>query len=178
MKKIILIPVLLLFIFCEKKDSAHHFIQGEAFGTTYNIQLYSERDLDFKKGLDSVIDAVNHSVSTYIPQSDISKINNYVGFIGNFKNEYNIFKVKNMEDKRSKGARCDQSGKSDSIKLLNMILDENKYTTENTKGRNKIEFCILQELILRKYDKENENNKRWFLRVNEALINNIEKLSF
>lgn len=109
---------------------------------------------------------------------DISKINNYVGFIGNFKNEYNIFKVKNMEDKRSKGARCDQSGKSDSIKLLNMILDENKYTTENTKGRNKIEFCILQELILRKYDKENENNKRWFLRVNEALINNIEKLSF
>ena len=76
MKKIILIPVLLLFIFCEKKDSAHHFIQGEAFGTTYNIQLYSERDVDFKKGLDSVIDAVNHSVSTYIPQSDISKINN------------------------------------------------------------------------------------------------------
>ncbi|HPE83215.1 MAG TPA: FAD:protein FMN transferase [Aequorivita sp.] len=76
MKKLILIPVLLLFIFCEKKDSAHHFIQGEAFGTTYNIQLYSERDVDFKKGLDSVIDAVNLSVSTYIPQSDISKINN------------------------------------------------------------------------------------------------------
>jgi superfamily II DNA or RNA helicase len=34
--------------------------------------------------------------------------NRYVGFIGNFKNEYNIFKVKDMEDTRGKGARCDQ----------------------------------------------------------------------
>ncbi|WP_111844607.1 FAD:protein FMN transferase [Aequorivita antarctica] len=75
MKKIILIPVLLLFIFCEKKEATHRFMQGEAFGTTYNIQFYSEKDIDFKKGLDSVIEAVNRSVSTYIPDSDISKVN-------------------------------------------------------------------------------------------------------
>ena len=75
MKKLILIPVLLLFIFCDKKENTHRFLQGNAFGTTYNIQFYSERNIDFKKGLDSVIDAVNHSVSTYIPNSDISKIN-------------------------------------------------------------------------------------------------------
>lgn len=75
MKKLIFIPVLLLFIFCEKKETPHHLMQGEAFGTTYNIQFYSEKDIDFKKGLDSVIEAVNHSVSTYIPESDISKVN-------------------------------------------------------------------------------------------------------
>ncbi|MCB0465925.1 MAG: FAD:protein FMN transferase, partial [Aequorivita sp.] len=75
MKKLILIPVLLLFIFCDKKENTHRFLQGNAFGTTYNIQFYSERNIDFKKGLDSVIDDVNHSVSTYIPNSDISKIN-------------------------------------------------------------------------------------------------------
>jgi thiamine biosynthesis lipoprotein len=75
MKKLIFIPLLLLFIFCEKKEATHRFLQGEAFGTTYNIQFYSENDIDFKKGLDSVIDAVNHSVSTYIPDSDISKVN-------------------------------------------------------------------------------------------------------
>lgn len=75
MKKFIFIPVLLLFIFCEKNENTHRFIQGEAFGTTYNIQFYSEKDIEFKKGLDSVIDAVNHSVSTYIPDSDISRIN-------------------------------------------------------------------------------------------------------
>ncbi len=75
MKKLIFIPALLLFLFCEKKESAPIFLEGEAFGTTYHIQFYSEKNIDFKKGLDSVIDAVNHSVSTYIPESDISKIN-------------------------------------------------------------------------------------------------------
>ena len=75
MRKLFLIPVLLLFVFCEKKEPQPIFLQDDAFGTTYNIQFYSERDIDFKKGLDSVIDAVNHSVSTYIPDSDISKVN-------------------------------------------------------------------------------------------------------
>lgn len=103
--------------------------------------------------------------------------NTIVGFIASFKNDYNIFKVKNMEDKRSKGARCDQSGKADSLKLLNTILGETKYTPANTKGRNKVEFCILQEFILR-----NNNiihtDKKWFLTPQESIINNIEKISF
>ena len=109
---------------------------------------------------------------------DINNMNTYVGFIGNFKNEYNIFKVKNMTDKRSKGARCDQSGKSDAIKLLNSILNESKYTNENTKGRNKTEFCIIQEMVLRFFDKNSKNGKRWFLKIDESIINNIEKMSF
>ncbi len=75
MKKLFFIPVLLLFIFCEKKEAEPLFLQGDAFGTTYNIKFYSEKNIDFKKGLDSVIDVVNHSVSTYIPDSDISKVN-------------------------------------------------------------------------------------------------------
>jgi len=103
--------------------------------------------------------------------------NTIVGFIASFKNDYNIFKVKKMEDKRSKGARCDQSGKADSLKLLNTILGETKYTTGNTKNRNKVEFCILQEFILR-----NNNiiykDKKWFLTPQESIINNIEKISF
>jgi hypothetical protein len=99
--------------------------------------------------------------------------NRYVGFIGNFKNEYNIFKVKDMEDKRGKGARCDQTGKSDTFGILNYILDDNKYTSENTKGRKKIEFCVMQELLLRFYNKTEEKKKVWFLNQQEAVINNI-----
>jgi len=75
MKKLIFAPLLLLFIFCENKEPKHLLLQGDAFGTTYNIQLYTEKDIDFKKGLDSVVAVVNHSVSTYIPDSDISKVN-------------------------------------------------------------------------------------------------------
>jgi len=99
--------------------------------------------------------------------------NRYVGFIGNFKNEYNIFKVKDMEDKRGKGARCDQSGKSDTFGILNHILDKSKYTSENTKGRKKIEFCVIQELLLRFYNKTKKDNKIWFLNPSEAIVNNI-----
>jgi hypothetical protein len=109
-----------------------------------------------------------------IPLSDY---NPYVGFVGNFKNEYNIFKIKHMNDKRSKGARCDQSNKADTIKTLNTIIGENKYTHDNTKGRNKIEICNLQELWLRYFDKENKNGKRWFLNPSESIINNIEQIS-
>ncbi len=75
MKKFVYIPILFLLLSCGKKDPQSEILQGEAFGTTYNIQYYSGKDFDAKKGIDSVIDAVNHSVSTYINDSDISKIN-------------------------------------------------------------------------------------------------------
>lgn len=75
MLKYFSIAAIFIFISCNEKRSEPVYMQGDAFGTTYNIQFYSDRDIDFKKGLDSVIAAVNHSVSTYIPDSDISKIN-------------------------------------------------------------------------------------------------------
>lgn len=50
-------------------------LHGDAFGTTYSIQFYSDEHLDAEKGLDSVIYAINKSVSTYMPNSDISKVN-------------------------------------------------------------------------------------------------------
>jgi len=138
--------------------------------------LLIKSDKEFIKGeQEDYIDLTNELKKVIITISDYNK---FVGFIGNFKNEYNIFKVKNMEDKRSKGARCDQSGKSDAIKLLNSILEETKYTPENTRGRNKREFCVIQEMVLRYYNKINKNNKIWFLTPQAAIVNNIEKASF
>lgn len=49
---------------------------GEAFGTSYSIIYQSTEALNLQKEIDSVIAAVNRSLSTYIPDSDISKINN------------------------------------------------------------------------------------------------------
>ena len=108
----------------------------------------------------------------------LTNYNTLVGFITMFKKDYNIFKVKNLDDKRSKGARCDQAGKSETIKLLNEIIDDTVYSSENTKGRNKIEFCVLQEMYLRYFDKISKNNKRWFVTPSEMILNGIEKLSF
>ena len=106
----------------------------------------------------------------------IDNLNSIVGFIGIFKNEYMIFKVKQLNKKRNKGARCDQSGKADTIKLLNLIVGENKYNSTNTKGINQKQLCVLQEFLLRIYDYENKDNKRWFISPSEAILINIEKL--
>lgn len=121
------------------------------------------------------IDLKNEIKKMVIPVEKYNK-KNIVGFVVTFKNEFNIFKVKNLTDARSKGARCDQSGKADSLKVLNTILGENKYTSENTKGRNKLEFCIIQEFLLR-YNNLSDKNERWYLTPIESIINNIEKLS-
>lgn len=48
---------------------------GEALGTTYSIIYISDRELDYGEELDSIFNDINRSMSTYIPSSDISKIN-------------------------------------------------------------------------------------------------------
>ena len=60
---------------CVEKTPQPKVQQGNAFGTTYTIQFYSERNVDLSRGVDSVINQINQSVSTYIPTRDISKIN-------------------------------------------------------------------------------------------------------
>lgn len=75
MKVFYLITSLLLMVSCSPKEPKLTILQGNAFGTTYTIQYYSENVFEAEKGIDSVIYAVNKSVSTYMPNSDISKIN-------------------------------------------------------------------------------------------------------
>ncbi|UII76726.1 FAD:protein FMN transferase [Flagellimonas sp. HMM57] len=48
---------------------------GNALGTTYSIIYISDVKLDFQKEIDSVFQVFNKSMSTYLPDSDISKIN-------------------------------------------------------------------------------------------------------
>jgi hypothetical protein len=138
--------------------------------------LLVKGDEEWKNGQqEDYTDLVPELKKLVIPMSNY---NTLVGFITMFKKDYNIFKVKNLDDKRSKGARCDQAGKSETIKLLNEIIDDTVYSSVNTKGRNKIEFCVLQEMYLRYFDKISKNNKRWFVTPSEMILNGIEKLSF
>ncbi|MRI01463.1 FAD:protein FMN transferase [Kriegella sp. EG-1] len=48
---------------------------GGALGTSYSIIYIAKSKLDYQKDIDSVFAAINQSMSTYIPTSDISKIN-------------------------------------------------------------------------------------------------------
>lgn len=115
-----------------------------------------------------------------LTKKDFSAIVGYIGYEKN--NKYMVFKTKNMEAKRNTGARCDESGKNKTIESLNKIIGSEKYTKENTKlikekngtviqqTMGQIELCILQEFILRFFNKTHKEKKIWFVAPESALL--------
>jgi FAD:protein FMN transferase len=65
----------LAFLTCNQKGSQLHTIAGEAQGTTYRITYESPEKQNLQGGIDSLLKAIDLSLSTYIPHSIISRIN-------------------------------------------------------------------------------------------------------
>ena len=80
--KLILAKTFIIFLFisgCKNTSSEKkHYFEGNALGTTYHITAFASQNSQSvsKKDIDSVITAVNNSLSTYQPNSLISQINN------------------------------------------------------------------------------------------------------
>ena len=75
-KSLLLLFATLLFSCSSKKETQTIKYEGFVFGTTYHITLVTDEIKDYQKSIDSLFFLVNKSLSTYIPTSDISKINN------------------------------------------------------------------------------------------------------
>lgn len=75
MKKAILFLSILFLLSCSDNEVVFQKINGNAFGTTYNIIYQDYKNSNFEKQFDSLIYVVNKSMSIYIKNSDISKIN-------------------------------------------------------------------------------------------------------
>lgn len=75
MKHTFLAILLLLFVSCTQGSLRNTKIVGNVFGTTYSVIYNSEKGLDFEKEFDSLFYVINKSMSTYLPNSIISKIN-------------------------------------------------------------------------------------------------------
>lgn len=78
--KHILFIVLIFFLFSCKEEPKTNIsfkentkISGPVFGTSYSVIYDSE--VDYSKQIDSLFTVVNQSMSTYIPDSNISKVN-------------------------------------------------------------------------------------------------------
>ncbi|MAU37590.1 MAG: hypothetical protein CMD14_09545 [Flavobacteriales bacterium] len=95
-------------------------------------------------------------------------LNSLIGLMSVFKNNEMVFKIKNTEKKRDTGARCDQAQKSQSLKILDKITD-----FEYNKKLNQKQLCIYQEFMLRIHNKNNKDNKVWFLSPIENIFYNI-----
>ncbi len=76
MKKSIFLLVLIVLLSCKSTDRKLNIIEGNAVGTTFSIRYLNNSNNSFEAKIDDLIKAINKSTSTYIPTSDISKINN------------------------------------------------------------------------------------------------------
>ena len=100
------------------------------------------------------------------------KLSSLIGFMGYEKqNRYLVFKIKDMKSKRNSGARCDEGGKAKTLKMLNEVVGEERYTNESTKGLVQTELCCLLEMIMRYYNRMKIDDKIWFLNSDVALFN-------
>ena len=74
-----LYPIVLILLmlagykYREIKKDEFQDIEGETMGTTYHIKYLSKENL--KTQIDSILKDVNQSLSTYIPESEISTYN-------------------------------------------------------------------------------------------------------
>lgn len=72
----IILSILYIFFGCKNEIKPKDFtLKGFVFGTTYKI-VYLNAKENHQKSIDSLFFLMNKSLSTYIPTSDISKINN------------------------------------------------------------------------------------------------------
>ena len=102
--------------------------------------------------------------------------NNILGFIkvldqetsNNFRNEY-IFKIKTYNKNKetfNSGKNCTSFSPSDLKEYYELLTKEKGPSIPVNL------YCILIELILRYYNYINKDEKKWFVNINETLIDN------
>jgi hypothetical protein len=120
---------------------------------------------------------------------DVKEYNKIIGFIGYERNnKFLVFKTKDMSSTRDTGARCNQAGKDKTMKKINDIIGEDKYTNETTKAKKDADgniisqaigdaqLCVIQEFILRYFNVTNKDNKKWFLTPEQAIYFKLYKV--
>ena len=75
MKYLVLILTMVMVACQPSVNEKVYLIEGEAQGSTYHIKYIAERDENLKPAIDSILEVIDLSMSTYRPDSAISKIN-------------------------------------------------------------------------------------------------------
>jgi hypothetical protein len=100
---------------------------------------------------------LKHLRDEYLPMP--VKCGPTLGFMGAWKGDYTIFKVKDTRLARNKGARCDQSAKSVLMRRIAEI-GETRFAEDDRLGR--VGLCCVLEIVLRHLDNTRRDNLRWF----------------
>lgn len=74
LKKQFILLFLIVILSCNRQHK-YTKLHGTAFGTQFNITYYDNLNRDFSNTIDSLVNSINRSLSTYDKTSDISRIN-------------------------------------------------------------------------------------------------------
>jgi hypothetical protein len=93
-----------------------------------------------------------------------NRINNIIGFIGYEKQgKQLLFKTKDItSDRNLVGARCDQTGKTELLKMLNILVGSRVFTEITTKLSGQQELCTMMEILFRYSHDIEAQGKLWF----------------
>ena len=145
MKKFYFIALLITIFSCQKEPK-NTKVSGPVFGTSYNIQFYSEDGKNYQKQFDSLFNVVNKSLSTYIPDSDISRINKNedVDVDEHFKR---VFKKSKEVYRFTEGAFDPTIGNV--VNAWNFGAHTNKFLTDSTTIDSLMKFVGLNKIGLK-----------------------------
>lgn len=118
-------------------------LAGIVFGTSYSV-IY-DSDIDYTKQFDSLFDVINTSMSTYIPDSDISKLNKneQVTVDVHFKKVF--LKSKEIFD-TTQGVFDPTIG--DVVNAWSFGADKNKFLTDSTTINNLMQHVGFDKVML------------------------------
>ncbi len=127
-KSVILLLIIIVFFSCQQEPK-NIKLSGPIFGTSFNIQYYSEDNNNYQKEIDSLFNVVNQSLSTYITDSDISKLNrNEITRIDNHFDR--VFKASKVIYRQTEGAFDPTIGNV--VNAWNFGAVKDKFLTDST----------------------------------------------
>lgn len=121
--------ILFCFMSCKEDKAKTIKLSGPVFGTGYNIQYYSEDGVNYEEAINQLFDDVNQSLSTYIKDSDISKLNrNELKIVDD--HFIKVFKASKLIYRYTQGAFDPTIGNV--VNAWNFGAETNKFETDST----------------------------------------------
>ncbi|MEN8886989.1 MAG: FAD:protein FMN transferase [Winogradskyella sp.] len=129
MKQLITFLLLITLVSCSQEPPVNVKLTGPIFGTGFNIQYYTEGNVNYSEDIDRLFMQVNTSLSTYMADSDISKLNrNEITTVdSHFKR---VFEASKLIYRTTEGVFDPTIGNV--VNAWNFGAEQNKFLTDST----------------------------------------------
>jgi len=130
---------------CKDDKPEHIKLTGPVFGTAFNIQYYSPTSTTYETEIDSLFGVINQSLSTYIPESDISRFNRREN-VDLDEHFMTVFNTSKKIFKETKGVFDPTIGNV--VNAWNFGPDQNKFLTDSATIANLMHDVGFDKIII------------------------------